>query len=605
MKLKYLFAFFPLLIPTWEKAPFNTINTTVPDAPTYADNASVKMQSDYLMKTQDSRLRSRIAITLSWSDNKTAIDALEACLQDEKNDYVQADLLNALYNLRDQGCCKKVTLLRRLLKSEDKSVRTLAAALELRATNDLSSVYNLLAQENSEYVINFLWNEIVSSKDLARHSRDSEIDRFLSSENPCQRTGAIKVAVMKSEDPDKDPKIAKFLSDKSAMVKAAMAQALSSRDKGGTGLLKGLSEDNDASVRAFVASSVPAPDRLQILMKLSDDPDDEVRRLACVSLGEYKDADAIDSLIARLGDKKLQVRDAAEASLVRIAPGQDVLKRIGDELLENSESRASAVTILGVLKDIRYSQAIMKILESLDDVDYDLARRCITALGELDFKESWKPVSERAGHKEAVVREAVASTLGKLKIKDSFDTIIKLSGDKAVNVSAQAFESMGWIADAYFSSTLYMAIKKTVAEYPSDNRASACWSIARINSSSQEILSQLDALCMKMVLKVPMSPNTYDLDSVRISALFAMIDLGRKDPVAKDKAAAILKEFLSPPRNEDSSSLMVGDGLRDFARQAKAYMNDEKPGQMAVRARMPLFIIEELKEKNAAPTPAE
>ncbi|HCE42427.1 MAG TPA: hypothetical protein DET40_02630 [Lentisphaeria bacterium] len=601
MNLKKLFAFFPLLIPIWEKVPFDSVNTAVPDAPYYADNASIKMQSDYLMKTQDSRLRSKIAVSLAYSDNQAAIDALEACLQDEKNDYVQADLLNALYNLRAQGSCRKVTLLKSLLKSQNKSVRAMAAALDLRATNDLSSVYALLASESNEYVINFLWSEIASGKDLAKHSRDSEIDGFLSSENPYQRAGAIRVAAMKSGEPDKDAKIAKFLSDKNTMVKAALAQALALRDKGGAGLLEKLSDDRDVTIRAFVASSAPAPDRLQIFMKLSNDPDDEVRRLSCVSLGGYKDADAINSLIARIGDKMLQVRDAAEASLIRIAPGQDVLKRIGDELLETKESRASAVTILGALKDKRYSEPIMKLLVSLDEAEYDLIRRCITALGELDFKESWKPVSERAGHKEAVVREAVASTLGKLRIKESYDTIIKLSDDKSVNVSTQAFESMGWIADTYFSATLLAAIRKTVAEYPADNRSYACWSIARINVASQDILNQLDALCMKMVLKIPMSPNTYDVDSVRISALFALIDLGKKDPVAKEKAENVLKAFLAPPRNDDAFSSMVGDGLKDFARQAKAYVNNEKPGQVAIKTRTPLFIIEETRERNAPP----
>jgi len=245
---------------------------------------------------------------------------------------------------------------------------------------------------------------------------------------------------------------------------------------------------------------------------------------------------------------------------------------------------------------------VLKILESLgaDDPDADLVKRCVTTLGDLDFKESWKPVSDRAQHSDPAVREAVASTLGKLKIKDSFPTIVKLSEDKAVKVSTQAFESMGWIGDSCFSPQLIAAIRKTVAEYPADNRSYACWSIARIGVSSQDILGQLDALCMKMVLKVPMSPNTYDVDSVRISALLALIDLGKKDPVAKEKAESILKAFLAPPRNEDTFSSMLGDALKDFARQAKAYVNGEKAGPMSVKTRMPVFLIEETRDRNAA-----
>ncbi len=600
MNLKKLFVFFPLLIPVWEKVPFDSVNTTTPDAPYFADDASIKMQSDYLLKTQDARLRSKIAITLAYSENPAAIEILENCLQNEKNDYVQADILNALYNLKAHGNCKKLSMLKSLLNSPDKSVRALSASLCLRAANDLSSAYGLLDSESNEYVINFLWDEIASNPELIKHSKDSELDKFISSENIYQRIGALKVLAVKSDEPDKDPRLLKAVSDKNAFIRSSLASALAKREKGGEDLIKKLSEDKDVSVRAFIASSTPAPERSAVFIKLSGDPDDEVRKLACVSLGSYKDSESINALLARIGDKILQVRNAAESSIIRIAPGKDVLKRVGDELLGIPESRAAAITILGRLKDTRYSPAITKLLEGLDEAEADLIRRCITALGELDFKESWKTVSDRAVHKVADVREAVASTLGMLKMKESYETILKLSDDKSVNVSSQAFESMGWIADSYFTPKLTAAIKKTIAEYPANNRSYACWSLARINSPNQEIMNQMDDICMKKVLVIPMSPNTFDMDYVRISALFALIEFGRKDPVAKDKADNIIKAFLSPPRNGDDFSSMIGDALRDYARQAKAYANGEKPGPVAVKTRMPLFMIEEVKEKNVS-----
>ncbi|OGV43923.1 MAG: hypothetical protein A2X48_05525 [Lentisphaerae bacterium GWF2_49_21] len=605
MKITKLFAFFPLVLPIWEKVPFDIENTTVPEPPFYADEASINMQYDYFTRTQDSRLRSKIAVTLSYSNNPVAINLLEKCLENEKNDFVQADILNALYNLRSLGGCKKVSCLKGLLKSPNQSVRALAAALYLKATNDLAAINELLSSENSEYVINFVWNQIISDKQLTKHSRDSDIDKFLSSENYLQRAGALKTAVLRSEEPDKDPRFSRSISDKNIFIKAALASALASRDKGGIGLLNTLSLDKDVSVRAFTASAVPIPERLQVFIKLSADPDEEVRRLACVSLGAFKDAAAIEALVMRIGDKSLQVRTAAERSLIRINPSQEVLKRIGDEFLGDKEARAAAVTILGELNDRRYSAAIEKLLGSLEDSEADLIRRCVYALGSLDYKESWKTVSSKTEHKEDFVRESVASTLGKLKIKDSYETIVKLSDDKVVKVSTQAFESMGWIADSYFNGVLLKAMKKTVAEYPTDNRSYACWSIARINKPNQDILNQLDALCMKMVLKVPMSPNTYDADSVRISALFALIDFGRTDILAKEKAEDIAKAFLSPPKNDSGFASMVGDGLRDYARQAKAYMNNEKVGQFEVKPRSPLFLIEELRKRNEQQPPPQ
>ncbi|MFA6294622.1 MAG: HEAT repeat domain-containing protein, partial [Victivallales bacterium] len=526
MKIEKLFVFIPLLLPVWEKTPFDNLNTGAPQAPYYADDAAVKFQADYYVKARDARIHSKIAGGLALSNNPAAIEALERLLQDEMNPIVQADILASLYNLRGVGNCKKTALLKGLLKSQNASTRAFAAALYMKASKDLPPAYELLAAETSEFVMNFVWSEIASGVELCRNSRDADIDKFLLSENACQRAGAVKVAVIKSQEPDKDPRLNKILSDKDSTVKFALASALAARDKGGNALLKTLSGEKDISIRAVVASAAPCEERLPLLVKLSSDPDEEVRKLACISLGSYKGADSVNALIPRIGDKSKQIRDAAERSLVKISPDSDVQKRMGDECLGSKESRAAAVTILGELKDTRFSPAILKMLESADDSEADLARRCVTALGNLGYRESWKAVSSKATHKNAEVREAVASSLGKFKVKESYETISKLSEDKSVPVSSQAIESMGWTADPFFSEKLLAVIKKTDSEYPAENRSYACWSIARINSPGKPALAQMNDLCMKMVLKVPQSPNTYDMDFVRISALFALVDLG-------------------------------------------------------------------------------
>jgi HEAT repeat protein len=253
------------------------------------------------------------------------------------------------------------------------------------------------------------------------------------------------------------------------------------------------------------------------------------------------------------------------------------------------------VTILGEMKDTRFSSAILKLLETIDDSDSDLVRRCVTALGNLEYRESWKTVSVKASHNNAEVREAVASTLGKFKMKESFETIVKLSDDVAVSVSSQAIESMGWIADPFFSDRLLSIIKKTVGEYPAENRSYACWAMAKINSPNKQTLSQLNDLCMKTILKVPMSPNTFDVDFVRISALFALIDMGRKDMVAMKMAEDISTALISDAKSGDQE--ISGDVLQEYARQAKAYMKNEKTSPIEVKPVLPNFLVEGLKNK--------
>lgn len=595
MNLKKLFVFIPMILPIWEKMPFDNVNTEVPAAPFYADAAAIKLQTDYYSKAKDARIHSKIALSLALSNNLAAIEALEGLLQNEKNPLVQADILSSLCNMRTVGGCKKVSLLKELLKSQNASARAFAAALHMKASKDLSPIYEMLAAENSEFVMNFTWSEIASNIEMCTNSPDSEIDKFLASENACHRAGATRVAVIKSRDPDKEAKLNKVLSDKSVVVKYALASALASKGKGGVSLLKTISEDQDASLRALAASASPCEERLPMHVKLSSDSDDEVRNLACVSLGAYKSAAAVNALIPRIGDKSKQIRDAAEHSLLKISPDKDVQKRIGEECLVSKEARAAAVSILGELKDTRVSPAILKLLESADDSDSDLVRRAVAALGDLQYSESWKTVSAKASHKHAGVREAVAATLGKFKIRESYETIAKLSDDADVSVSSQAIESMGWTADPFFSDKLLAIIKKTVAEYPAENRSHACWAIAKINSPNKQTLAQLNDLCMKPVLKVPMSPNSFDADFVRISALFTLIDMGRKDPATMKMAEDVNTAFLSDAKSADQE--LAADVLKEYARQAKAYMKNEKISPVEVKPVTPTFLVEEMRKK--------
>lgn len=595
MSIKRLFVFIPLLLPVWEKVPFDSVNTAVPEAPSYADSAAVKTQMDYYAKCKDARIRSKIVVAIPLSNNPAAMESLEGLLKGEKNPLVQADILSSLYNMRSLGNCKNIPLLKELMKSQNASCRSFAAALYMKASKDLSPVYETLAAENSEFAINFIWSEIFSSADLCRSTRDSDIDKFIGLENAHQRAGAVKVAVSRSQDPDKEPRLNKVLSDKELLVRFALASALSQKEKGGISLLKTFSADNDVSIRALVASACPCEDRIPVHVKLSSDTDEEVRRLACVSLGSYKNADAINALIARLGDNLKTVRYASEQALIKINPDADVRKKIGDECLSSKEGRAAAVAILGDLKDTRYSPAILKLLESVEDGDSDLQRICIAALGSLEYRESWKTVAAKASHKSAEVREAVAKTLGQFKMKESYETIAKLSDDAAVTVSMQAIEAMGWTADPFFSDKLLAIIKKTTGEYPAENRSYACWAIARINSPNKATLSQLNDLCMKMVLKVPQSPNSFDADFVRISALFALVDTGRTNPAAKKMADDVIASFAGEAKSADQE--LAGDILKDYARQAKAYMRNEKITPVEIKPVTPNFLVEELKKK--------
>jgi hypothetical protein len=77
--------------------------------------------------------------------------------------------------------------------------------------------------------------------------------------------------------------------------------------------------------------------------------------------------------------------------------------------------------------------------------------------------------------------------------------------------------------------------------------------------------------------------------------LFALVDLGRKDPAAMKMAEDIITAFMSEPKSPDQE--LAGDFLKEYARQARAYIKNEKVTPVEVKPMIPTFLVEELKKK--------
>jgi HEAT repeat protein len=235
----------------------------------------------------------------------------------------------------------------------------------------------------------------------------------------------VSLIALRKEDPDQVPLLQKLIDSSPVQVRAALAEKLSSRSKGGNKLIARLSEDKSATVRAYIASAEPSKERFNVIMKLTGDSDFEVRRTAAVSLGNYKSPESVNKLIDLISDESYEVRTAAENSIVKIRPGNDLIKRIGDESLQSEISRPSAIKILGELKDVRFAPEINKILGVTED--RNLILLSIKALDKLNFKQSAKNMKKHSEKKDLEIREAIAHALGTFGLRESFDTIIYLS----------------------------------------------------------------------------------------------------------------------------------------------------------------------------------
>ena len=311
---------------------------------------------------------------------------------------------------------------------------------------------------------------------------------------------------------------------------------------------------------------------LDVLVELTKDSDSEVRRLAVLSLGAFKERSAIDAVLKAFSDEALPVRSAAERAIAAISPGKEVLDGIGGALLDSPSSRASAVTALGLLNAVGYSEKITGILRSSDG---DLAKRCVVALGRLKYGQAWREVAAKAGSEDQVMRLEVAKTLGVLGVGESFSVLSKLANDGDWDVMKEALLSMGRIGDSAFVPDLLAAAKR-VDKTPCEVRSYACWGLARTVSSFKPGIGRwLSALALKKVVPTDAGKD-YDADCVRSSAVLALIEMGKKSKKAKAEAESILKEFGG---SEDGfASTYVGVALSDYVRQIKAYLEGKADG---------------------------
>jgi HEAT repeat protein len=349
-----------------------------------------------------------------------------------------------------------------------------------------------------------------------------------------------------------------------------LAASIAKRRTGGLKLLTTLSKDKNSSVRSFVASSLPNKNRLPLYLKLTADPDWEVRRLAVKSLGMVNDPKSITALLNAMSDESDPVRKAAEDSLIELKLSDAVLQKIVDDYLQSTKSQPSAITILGQLKFTPAAPFITKILsESNND---DVILRSVKALGLLQYDKARKEVDTCAVSTNVAVRTAVAKTLGVFAKEKSFNTLLTLSNDKNTEVASEAIKAMGVTKSSFFKQRLLHAMKQVNSD--STIRSNACWSEARTGEPSASAITQLKRLSLDQVIPA-MGMMEYDTDFVRISATLALIDLGKNCPKAKKTALEIVKTLKQESTNQFEAQI-AGDTLKEFARQAELYMNGRK-----------------------------
>ncbi len=577
--------FYTLIVPIWQKEPITSKDTKIKEQVIFLDSPTLEFQIKKFRHIKDLRIKSRMLFEWGKSNNPYAVSIFTDLLKVVQNDNIKADILINLFAMRRIKKSGDCAIFAELMSTPNDMIRAYSAALYLDNDGTPDNVLKLIGKERNQFVINLLLSEL---KAMPEKCSVGQLEALLNSEFLNIRAVAAELLAMKKGDPDLIDAMHKACNDTSIEITVSVAKGLSTRKNGGEKLLAKLANNRSSMVRAYVASAQPRKEIIKIYLQLILDPDWEVRRIAAVSLGKLKNGNSVASLIKLLSDPVSEVRDAAETAIIEIAPNQTVLKEIGEKVMPSTRPRPYAITLLGTFKDLRFAPQITHYLNTTSDEN--IIYRSIVALDQMNYTKAEKSVRAKYNYATPRIKKAVAHALGTFAMKDSFDTIIKLTivitdkNGKIISgtndVANEAIISMGRIADEYFNAILTNIVCNCQA--PPGLRATACWSIAKINQPTKKIVKQLQNIMLKKIIHMP-DEITYDANFVRISAVLAMIDMSKKHTNLKPKILSALETLQG-----NNNYLQISDPqLKEYARQTALYMNGDKniqPTQISTRS---------------------
>lgn len=223
------------------------------------------------------------------------------------------------------------------------------------------------------------------------------------------------------------------LSDPDIIVRRAAADALGRIHVPEIPFLRALTLGEWKQVAATGSQAVP-----QLIAMLGHDCSD-VRRGSANTLGEIRDADAVEPLIRSLRDADDGVRSSAAAALGRIGDCRAVGALI-EALSDTCDLvRRGAASALGEIRDAR---AVEPLLQVLADATDRLRSAAAEALGSIGDTRAAEPLLAAAERMDADGRWAVAQALNRLRDPHAVPLLIESLGHADRKVRLDAVEAL-------------------------------------------------------------------------------------------------------------------------------------------------------------------
>ncbi len=257
-------------------------------------------------------------------------------------------------------------------------------------------------------------------------------------------------------------------------------------------LLDLLHREQNGEVRVAALEIVPSlkplnPDELEMILRLLNDPDAQVKREAVNSLGKLGDVRAVPELVRLLKqdessamrqasayalgrlcdetnrkiildalieaskkDKTIEVREAAAFSLGSIG-GEQAEKRLIDLLKAKKEDIRVIRTAAERLGELKSIDAVDPLLELLKNDKPELRRAAVIALGTIGDRRAMKPLLYKLKDEDVYVRTEVSRALEKFETRDNTsqesDDLIKGLEDASPRVRIESAQKLTELKD--------------------------------------------------------------------------------------------------------------------------------------------------------------
>jgi len=523
-------------MPIWQDRPIQNKDLEY-ESPIYMTVETYEMVLGCL-PTADARLRDQIYIQLASKPVPANQEALLHCLRHEPETRQQGTILRLLRQT-DPATIPPADIAAFLYKEPTQLAE---AAIQLYATlptAEPEALRPFLGQPTGNTLPLILrrraWEAMAASPRLA-DALGPDVFPFRDADDVLFQALALQTALMQtSRRLQTDPWIDAAL-DGDVQLRLTVA-----RDPQPTRaeVMQRILQDDSPAVR--IAFCLANRDKAQEMLVLAlDDRDDAIRTEAVRALARCSRLapKALPRLADCLSDPSEPVREEAEAALLQHARQQQ-RDEVLAELTARLSSPKTATTTLRyhacrLFADLRHTAAVLAVAAILESEQApETIGAALDALAVLASPDSYgKLILSCANHRSALVRQAAANALGRLRITGSEKTLKALSLDQhSPAVRTTAFAAMGYFPQPTFAADLLACLKNT-AKTTEEERTSAAWAVGKIKPSTPAETAAMVAIAKRLVEQVtlPVVPSDmeplFDGPAVIANAIYSITVMG-------------------------------------------------------------------------------